>query len=149
MVVALVAGCLLLPLAGCGSSEKDATLEEACARLAECREDVTVEQCIGLFDAAVTPTDCFNEMVEAPCEDHQQPTAYRDTCFPPCFAPSQQCVNDQLLACIDWGDGEFRQSLLSCEGICADDELIYTGTCGRESPGGLTSEEDVCWCDDP
>lgn len=142
----IIAGVVLLSSAGCGSSSKDATLDEACARMAECRADVTVADCVEVFDAAVTPTDCFNQMRDAPCEDHQQPTAYRETCFPTCFAPSQQCVNDTLLACIDWGGGEYRQALLSCEGICADDGLNYTGTCGLDSPGGEHSDEDVCWC---
>jgi hypothetical protein len=136
---------LSVGFASCGS-QAPASLEEACAKLAECRADVTVEQCLDLFISAVTPAQCYEAMRSAPCEDHQQPTAYREDCFPTCFAPSQQCVGDTLLACIDWGAGEYRRSLLTCEGICAGDDKTYTGICGRTSPGGLQSDEDVCWC---
>ena len=135
-------------MAACGESEADATLEEACTQFDACRDDATYEQCTDVFAGAVTPAECYAAMRDGPCEDHQQPTAYRESCFPTCFAPSQQCVNDTLLTCIDWGGGEFRRSILTCTGICEDDGLLYTGTCGRESPLGQTSEEDLCWCDE-
>jgi hypothetical protein len=119
----------------------------ACDAVEACEGASGRASCEQLFDLIAPTRACTSAIEAASCEDHARDVpSYMDVCLPPCDGSKPRCNDDETITrCVD-SDGESRLATIRCEAACMTEGAAYVGVCGR-AYGGMTSDEDKCWCD--